>query len=56
MTDLPLGPVRRGTTRDLTDYETHTPDGRPIRSSTMFVRDTASSSTVPSAAPGSRST
>ena len=40
MTDLLLGLVRRGTTQDLTDYETHTPDGRPIRSSTMFVRDT----------------
>jgi selenocysteine lyase/cysteine desulfurase/predicted transcriptional regulator YheO len=39
MTDLLLGLVRRGTTQDLTDYETHTPDGRPIRSSTMFVRD-----------------
>jgi selenocysteine lyase/cysteine desulfurase/predicted transcriptional regulator YheO len=39
MTDLLLGLVRRGTTQDLIDYETHTPDGRPIRSATMFVRD-----------------
>ncbi|MFD8499743.1 aminotransferase class V-fold PLP-dependent enzyme [Amycolatopsis sp. NPDC059657] len=39
MTDLLLGLVRRGTTSDLTDYETHGPDGRPIRSSTMFLRD-----------------
>ncbi|WP_020673713.1 aminotransferase class V-fold PLP-dependent enzyme [Amycolatopsis nigrescens] len=39
MTDLLLGLVRRGTTQDLTDYETHGPDGRPIRSSTLFLRD-----------------
>ena len=39
MTDLLLGLVRRGTTHDLTDYETHGPDGRPIRSSTIFLRD-----------------
>jgi selenocysteine lyase/cysteine desulfurase/predicted transcriptional regulator YheO len=39
MTDLLLGLVRRGTTQDLVDYETHGPDGRPIRSSTMFLRD-----------------
>jgi len=39
MTDLLLGLVRRGTTQDLIDYRTHGPDGRPIRSSTMFLRD-----------------
>jgi selenocysteine lyase/cysteine desulfurase/predicted transcriptional regulator YheO len=39
MTDLLLGLVRRGTTQDLTDYETHAPDGRPIMSSTVFIRD-----------------
>ncbi|GAA5163004.1 MULTISPECIES: aminotransferase class V-fold PLP-dependent enzyme [Amycolatopsis] len=39
MTDLLLGLVRRGTTQDLTNYETHGPDGRPIRSSTIFLRD-----------------
>ncbi|NIH88401.1 aminotransferase class V-fold PLP-dependent enzyme [Amycolatopsis granulosa] len=39
MTDLLLGLVRRGTTHDLTNYETHGPDGRPIRSSTIFLRD-----------------
>nr|WP_042197133.1 aminotransferase class V-fold PLP-dependent enzyme [Kibdelosporangium sp. MJ126-NF4]CEL22767.1 Threonine dehydrogenase and related Zn-dependent dehydrogenases [Kibdelosporangium sp. MJ126-NF4]CTQ89907.1 Threonine dehydrogenase and related Zn-dependent dehydrogenases [Kibdelosporangium sp. MJ126-NF4] len=39
MTDLLLGLVRRGTTQDLTNYETHAPDGRPIMSSTVFVRD-----------------
>lgn len=39
MTDLLLGLVRRGTTQDLLDYETHGPDGRPIRSSTIFLRD-----------------
>jgi selenocysteine lyase/cysteine desulfurase/predicted transcriptional regulator YheO len=39
ITDLLLGLVRRGATHDLTDYETHGPDGRPIRSSTMFLRD-----------------
>jgi selenocysteine lyase/cysteine desulfurase/predicted transcriptional regulator YheO len=39
MTDLLLGLVRRGTTHDLTDYETHGPEGRPIRSSTIFLRD-----------------
>jgi len=41
MTDLLLGLVRRGTTQDLIDYETHGPDGRPIRSSTIFLRDAA---------------
>ncbi|GLZ33381.1 aminotransferase class V [Lentzea sp. NBRC 105346] len=41
MTDLLLGLVRRGTTQDLTDYETYAPDGRAIRSSTVFVRDSA---------------
>ncbi|GAA1174275.1 aminotransferase class V-fold PLP-dependent enzyme [Pseudonocardia alaniniphila] len=41
MTDLLLGLVRRGTTHDLTDYETHGPNGRPIRSSTIFLRDEA---------------
>ncbi|TWP51676.1 aminotransferase class V-fold PLP-dependent enzyme [Lentzea tibetensis] len=41
MTDLLLGLVRRGTTQDLTDYETYAPDGRAIRSSTVFVRDDA---------------
>ncbi|MGC7102769.1 aminotransferase class V-fold PLP-dependent enzyme [Amycolatopsis lurida] len=41
MTDLLLGLVRRGTTQDLINYETHGPDGRPIRSSTMFLRDAA---------------
>jgi selenocysteine lyase/cysteine desulfurase/predicted transcriptional regulator YheO len=39
MTDLLLGLVRRGGTQDLTDYETSGPDGRPIRSSTLFLRD-----------------
>ncbi|MFD2415668.1 aminotransferase class V-fold PLP-dependent enzyme [Amycolatopsis pigmentata] len=39
MTDLLLGLVRRGTTQDLTNYRTHGPDGRPIRSSTLFLRD-----------------
>ncbi|MFI5609486.1 aminotransferase class V-fold PLP-dependent enzyme [Amycolatopsis sp. NPDC051903] len=39
MTDLLLGLVRRGTTQDLTNYQTHGPDGRPIRSSTLFLRD-----------------
>ncbi|TVT59484.1 aminotransferase class V-fold PLP-dependent enzyme [Amycolatopsis rhizosphaerae] len=39
MTDPLLGLVRRGTTQDLTNYETHTPDGTPIRSSTLFLRD-----------------
>jgi selenocysteine lyase/cysteine desulfurase/predicted transcriptional regulator YheO len=39
MTDLLLGLVRRGSTQDLTDYETHGPDGHPIRSSTLFLRD-----------------
>ncbi|QIS11859.1 aminotransferase class V-fold PLP-dependent enzyme [Nocardia arthritidis] len=41
MTDLLLGLVRRGTTQDLTNYRTHGPDGRPIRSSTLFLRDDA---------------
>jgi predicted transcriptional regulator YheO len=41
MTDLLRGLVRRGTTHDLTDYETHGPNGRPIRSSTIFLRDEA---------------
>ncbi|MDT8916099.1 aminotransferase class V-fold PLP-dependent enzyme [Amycolatopsis sp. PS_44_ISF1] len=39
MTDLLLGLVRRGTTQDLTNYRTHGPDGRAIRSSTLFLRD-----------------
>jgi selenocysteine lyase/cysteine desulfurase/predicted transcriptional regulator YheO len=39
MTDLLLGLVRRGTTQDLTNYETYAPDGRVIRSSTVFLRD-----------------
>ncbi|WP_370939816.1 aminotransferase class V-fold PLP-dependent enzyme [Amycolatopsis sp. cg13] len=39
MTDLLLGLVRRGTTQDLTNYRTHSPDGREIRSSTLFLRD-----------------
>ncbi|RKT68825.1 selenocysteine lyase/cysteine desulfurase [Saccharothrix variisporea] len=39
MTDLLLGLVRRGTTQDLSGYETYAPDGRPIRSSTVFLRD-----------------
>nr|BFE53702.1 hypothetical protein GCM10017745_71290 [Saccharothrix mutabilis subsp. capreolus] len=39
MTDLLLGLVRRGTTHDLPGYETYAPDGRPIRSSTVFLRD-----------------
>ena len=30
---------RRGTTQDLTNYRTHGPDGRPIRSLTLFLRD-----------------
>lgn len=41
MTDLLLGLVRRGTTHDLTNYRTHGPDGRPIRSSTLFLHDAA---------------
>ncbi|SEP50479.1 aminotransferase class V-fold PLP-dependent enzyme [Amycolatopsis saalfeldensis] len=41
MTDLLLGLVRRGTTQDLTNYRTHGPDGRAIRSSTLFLRDAA---------------
>ncbi len=39
MTDLLLGLVRRGTTQDLINYRTNGPDGRPILSSTLFVRD-----------------
>ncbi|QFZ24170.1 aminotransferase class V-fold PLP-dependent enzyme [Saccharothrix syringae] len=39
MTDLLLGLVRRGTTQDLAGYETYAPDGRAIRSSTVFLRD-----------------
>jgi predicted transcriptional regulator YheO len=39
ITDLLLGLIRRGTTQDLIDYETHGPDGTPIRSSTVFLRD-----------------
>lgn len=39
MTDLLLGLIRRGTTQDLVNYRTNSPDGRPIRSSTLFVRD-----------------
>ncbi|MFC6093487.1 aminotransferase class V-fold PLP-dependent enzyme [Saccharothrix lopnurensis] len=39
MTDLLLGLVRRGTTQDLAGYETYAPDGRVIRSSTVFLRD-----------------
>jgi selenocysteine lyase/cysteine desulfurase/predicted transcriptional regulator YheO len=39
MTDLLLGLVRRGSTQDLTNYETYAPDGRVIRSSTVFLRD-----------------
>ncbi|WP_344035884.1 aminotransferase class V-fold PLP-dependent enzyme [Saccharothrix xinjiangensis] len=39
MTDLLLGLVRRGTTHDLAGYETYAPDGRVIRSSTVFLRD-----------------
>ncbi|MFI9503734.1 aminotransferase class V-fold PLP-dependent enzyme [Nocardia sp. NPDC052566] len=39
MTDLLLGLVRRGTTHDRTNYRTHGPDGRPIRSSTLFLHD-----------------
>jgi len=40
MTDLLLGLIRRGTTQDLINYRTNSPDGRPIRSSTLFLRDT----------------
>lgn len=40
MTDLLLGLIRRGTTHDLINYRTNSPDGRPIRSSTLFLRDT----------------
>src|SRR6185436_4179719 len=36
MTDLLLGLIRRGTTQDLINYRTNSPDGRPIRSSTLF--------------------
>ncbi|CKI59469.1 aminotransferase class V-fold PLP-dependent enzyme [Mycolicibacterium smegmatis] len=39
MTDLLLGLIRRGTTQDLINYRTNSPDGRPIRSSTLFLRD-----------------
>ncbi|MGF6882778.1 selenocysteine lyase/cysteine desulfurase/predicted transcriptional regulator YheO [Nocardia sp. GAS34] len=39
MTDLLLSLIRRGTTQDLTNYRTHSPDGRPIRSSTLFLHD-----------------
>ena len=39
MTDLLLGLIRRGTTQDLINYRTNGPDGRPIRSSTLFLRD-----------------
>ncbi|ATE53381.1 aminotransferase class V-fold PLP-dependent enzyme [Actinosynnema pretiosum] len=39
MTDLLLGLVRRGTTQDLPGYDTYAPDGRLIRSSTVFLRD-----------------
>ena len=39
MTDLLLGLIRRGTTQDLINYRTNNPDGRPIRSSTVFLRD-----------------
>jgi selenocysteine lyase/cysteine desulfurase/predicted transcriptional regulator YheO len=39
MTDLLLGLIRRGTTHDLINYRTNSPDGRPIRSSTLFLRD-----------------
>ncbi|MDU0290453.1 transcriptional regulator, partial [Saccharothrix longispora] len=39
MTDLLLGLVRRGTTQDLAGYETYAPDGRVLRSSTVFLRD-----------------
>lgn len=39
ITDLLLGLVRRGTTEDLTDYDTYAPDGRPVRSSTVFLHD-----------------
>lgn len=39
MTDLLLGLIRRGTTEDLINYRTNNPDGRPIRSSTVFLRD-----------------
>jgi selenocysteine lyase/cysteine desulfurase/predicted transcriptional regulator YheO len=39
MTDLLLSLVRCGTTQDLTNYETHGPDGTPLRSSTIFLRD-----------------
>ena len=39
MTDLLLGLIRRGTTADLINYRTNSPDGRPIRSSTLFLRD-----------------
>jgi selenocysteine lyase/cysteine desulfurase/predicted transcriptional regulator YheO len=39
ITDLLLGLIRRGTTEDLTDYDTYAPDGRPVRSSTVFLHD-----------------
>ncbi|MET8870753.1 aminotransferase class V-fold PLP-dependent enzyme [Nocardia sp. NPDC004604] len=39
ITDLLLSLVRRNTTQDLTNYRTHGPDGRPIRSSTLFLHD-----------------
>ncbi|RZS43588.1 selenocysteine lyase/cysteine desulfurase [Herbihabitans rhizosphaerae] len=39
MTDLLLGLIRRGTTQNLTNYLTYGPDGRSIRSSTLFLRD-----------------
>jgi selenocysteine lyase/cysteine desulfurase/predicted transcriptional regulator YheO len=39
MTDLLLGLIRRGTTQDLINYRTNNPDGRPIQSSTLFLRD-----------------
>lgn len=39
MTDLLLGLIRRGTTQDLVNYRTNSPDGRPIRSSTLFLRN-----------------
>jgi selenocysteine lyase/cysteine desulfurase/predicted transcriptional regulator YheO len=39
MTDLLLGLIRRGTTQDLINYRTSNTDGRPIRSSTLFLKD-----------------
>lgn len=59
MTDLLLGLIRRGTTQDLINYRTNNPDGRPIRSSTLFIRDAAGvaigclcvNSELPAAAP-----